>query len=1562
MTGDTFPKNLLPPQLMLNAGVQVEHYRIVKKLGMGGMGVVYLAYDMKLKRSAAIKFVINTGEHTALQRFFREIQLAVRLNHPNIVKIFHIGQFQEVPYFAMEYVAGQPLLEYVAQKQLALPDRLMLVGKVAVALDYAHHGEVIHRDIKPSNILVREDGEPILMDFGLAKTTRLDDRSLTRSGDVIGTPEYMSPEQARGLKRQVDAQSDVYGLGAVLYHLLTGSPPVQGDTLVEKICRIIEQTPVPPRAICPEIPEAVAAICRRAMEKEKSRRYRTAQELADDLDAYRQGRTPLATRCYRQRRLLRVASIAWVAIVVLAGGFFFGGPLMRLGSKDSAVTQGKPVTRTLSDLERHYDHGVTKLASSPQEAYIYLAQVEKSLAKTSAPTRVNPARLRDIKTRLPLLLFQSAFAAKDYEQVCRLGQEGQVVPAISQTIAFWWSLAYAQFQCNSLAEALLNLEKIETKLLGAAAQRPLSQEETAYLGQALYYQGLTHFHQRRFAQARQKLAQADKIAQGRHDAWLPSLRLHYCATLLENLERTFSAEEIATIQQYLPDAEKIRRLEATDNLPGLSLLYQETTARALLCRAMQLQGAEQATICRQVIALTTELLQKYDYNASWYYLRGKAGSMLGHEVRATQDFDLSTQLDSTSLAPVLAKIDLFWQGTSPYVFRNYMSTLATIFQGGNRSVHLFAAEFQQLQAEESRKFARLRGMPFTLEGFSDYCRLLEGAAVEIREIATTAIISMLPHSKTVEALQAKLAETPDAKWLTMLHQQVLRQEQAYQEQECRHYMAQVSWSSQVIQNQRFLSVRVAALKKVLQEERSSPLLKALAAKVLVNIPGQQLRQELIKTYLDAKTDLPSVLPEPGDERFQPFINKIVVWWALQTIGYDHFMFDQTLWRQLGPLFAASRRQLFCREAADDEFVQALLMQLLRLEHADPLPVWAWLWEHGSDRVKMASAERVVSPNLLPPTFQQRLLEFLSKAPFHPDPTIATIALSVMCRRMMIPDNRYQKYWLNTIAEFFIPGDRLAKMFTDLQQKDMQQQYAIVHFGRDLASLLLLTEQQRIIDIICPQIRTLWNHQDLMMRSQAIMASASLLDRQVFETYLLPDDIPILERSSTFIGAINSLNIAYQNPNAGWLLRTLLEKARNPRSDWRSQATVLYLLSLSKNSLFLNHIEKALSDPHPYTRFSAIVCLSRRDTVPAKIITRLEQMAEQDAAPFVRHVAQGLLLHCACGGNNLKLQEPLHASIKRDRQSGWQERRAAAAWGYAIPWESPTADTIGLAVGLSDRPETFAKLIFTKILRDCKRSAATSAAYTFRLEKIVELLEDLPEPSELRNYAHQLVGLYQQQGKIDQALVLANKLRERLGIEDLHFTALWSELLWQQGKTGEAENSLREMLAKLGQLQSVLYPSLRAGAPMIAFDQTLEYLDLMKRYDAFHAQIKRSQIKLAMVQQQPLTVAQLQEQYAMAPHSGDSLQLLCDYFCLRREYAAALRVSQRLQKLFPFEIAHYLIAARLHILQKDHQEALQVLAQGIRFDTSFQLEELAEYPELAPLREELQKIFPKNRPK
>ncbi|MBI2900574.1 MAG: tetratricopeptide repeat protein [Planctomycetes bacterium] len=338
---------------------RVGPYQLLRELGHGGMGVVYAATDPRLRREVALKLLQAVPSPTTLERFRREAQALAKLHHSAIVQVFDVGEEEGRPYFVMELVEGQSLFDAVERRSLTLRERVEVVRQAAEAVQFAHEQGVLHRDLKPGNIVVTPAKKAMVLDFGLAKLQG--GETLSASGALMGTPSYMSPEQASGGAKPVDARTDVWGLGATLYHTIAGGPPFTGSTVAEVVRKIHETEPRPPQMANAAVSRDLETICLKALEKEPGRRYATAREFAMDLGRYLSGEPILArpaTTLYRLRRYLgRRKAVAWaIAAGVLAAAGLIGYFVPRL------VKEGR-AREAEAERSRRREAGLKKLST-----------------------------------------------------------------------------------------------------------------------------------------------------------------------------------------------------------------------------------------------------------------------------------------------------------------------------------------------------------------------------------------------------------------------------------------------------------------------------------------------------------------------------------------------------------------------------------------------------------------------------------------------------------------------------------------------------------------------------------------------------------------------------------------------------------------------------------------------------------------------------------------------------------------------------------------------------------------------------------------------------------------------------------------------------------------------------------------------------------------------------------------------------------------------------------------------------------------------------------------------
>jgi serine/threonine-protein kinase len=339
-TPGTAGQDLKPGSII--GGCTVEAY-----IAAGGMSKVYRARKKYLDRVVAVKVLHHdlAGDPDYLQRFLREGKLAANLNHPNLVQVYDVGEENGRFYIVMEYVEGRDLREVIA-KEGAMPNdkALRIVRQVAEALAYAHENGVIHRDIKPSNIILTKEGNAKVADLGLARPIR-DDSEVTRAGQVLGTPVYMSPEQCRGTT--VDGRSDLYSLGVTFYTLLCGRPPYRGEATPVLLHRIIHENPPPLATQVPNLPEKIITFAQRLMAKHPGARFQTAREVVKEIQEIFAGRFRLASEAAAVKNRAEEpedAPVSWgrLAAFAAAGALIAAGFILWPGRTTSSLTPGGP--------------------------------------------------------------------------------------------------------------------------------------------------------------------------------------------------------------------------------------------------------------------------------------------------------------------------------------------------------------------------------------------------------------------------------------------------------------------------------------------------------------------------------------------------------------------------------------------------------------------------------------------------------------------------------------------------------------------------------------------------------------------------------------------------------------------------------------------------------------------------------------------------------------------------------------------------------------------------------------------------------------------------------------------------------------------------------------------------------------------------------------------------------------------------------------------------------------------------------------------------------------------
>ncbi len=516
---------LAPTEQARHPGTQLGDYDLLGEIGHGGMGVVFRARQRSLDRIVAVKLMrtVDAGEEER-KRFTREAQAVARLQHPNIVQIYEVGESGGQPFFSLEFVEGESLARRLNGTPLAARQAAALIEVLARAIHYAHGKGIIHRDLKPSNVLLAGPLETAMeqctvkvTDFGLAK--RLDSCGDTGSGSVLGTPSYMAPEQAEAKTGAIDRRTDVYGLGAILYEMLCGRPPFRAESPLHTLAQVLQADPARPRLLNPAVPRDLENVCLQCLHKERHRRYPTALALAEDLDRFLHGQPVRARPVGPVERTTRwclrkpvIAALGALLILAVAGGLLTSLLLWR----QSAGSEARAAVNL---------HAEEAARQETDDALSMILQIVADNRRLSETLSVDFPNANSIQ--INLLLNAEACCSHLLEK----RRQDQKLQVVSSSLLTWLGVRYSNDGCK--AESLLMFEKA-TRVLEPSAPEGVRGREYlaqavcahAHLGSAYQLQGRPEPARQAFATSFrfwQELAQAFPFPDRRCDAVLSGL-------------------------------------------------------------------------------------------------------------------------------------------------------------------------------------------------------------------------------------------------------------------------------------------------------------------------------------------------------------------------------------------------------------------------------------------------------------------------------------------------------------------------------------------------------------------------------------------------------------------------------------------------------------------------------------------------------------------------------------------------------------------------------------------------------------------------------------------------------------------------------------------------------------------------------------------------------------------------------------------------------------------------------------------------------------------------------
>lgn len=463
-------------------------YEVLSELGRGGMGIVFKAREKSVNRVVALKMLLTgaLASQESVRRFRVEAEAVASLDHPGIIPVYHVDEFNGMPFFAMKFVDGASLDQDVRFKFKQPRAAAELMRKVCQAVDYAHKRGILHRDLKPGNILIDKEGEPHITDFGLAK--RLDEeKGATSDGTVMGTPDYMAPEQAKGDLGKISVASDVYSLGSIFFDLLTGEPPFRSATVMETLIRVANEPAPAPRSLNNSVDADLETICMKCLEKEPDHRYGSAQDVADELDRYLTGRPIEArpvgrverARLWCRRNPVVASLLGAVAALLVAWLVVLNMAIVRISREKQATEEALLLARSNEAFAQRTLHSV-------------MATVHDNLRDQVDPRKIRQSVLRIAEQQLE--------SFKDREQKPLTPEESADLLRRTQA-AMYQRIADSFFEVGRTKEAMANYQQMAVLIKQMYDVAPDSPQSQKFMAACVNKLGDTYYQLGQFSAA-----------------------------------------------------------------------------------------------------------------------------------------------------------------------------------------------------------------------------------------------------------------------------------------------------------------------------------------------------------------------------------------------------------------------------------------------------------------------------------------------------------------------------------------------------------------------------------------------------------------------------------------------------------------------------------------------------------------------------------------------------------------------------------------------------------------------------------------------------------------------------------------------------------------------------------------------------------------------------------------------------------------------------------------------------------------------------------------------------